>query len=380
MIVIFFHRHLLLSSSSFTFINTAPHSTCGLLRQAIGKNLFYFFGSTNKTNIVVVHIHFGMSGRFGTFPTNSAPPLKPTTRLVLQDGNDIIAHLSAMTCESGTLEDYDRWSAKLGPDPLREDADFERLWNTCGLPNCRAGKTSIGAVLMDQKRIAGVGNIYRAEILFKAKVHPETPANELGRAKFELVWYHCIDLMRKGVLQGSILTVDENDKLLPGGSTRRRYVYNQSKCLMCQSKVQSWNMKNRTCYACVTCQPLQSSIDVIQTSDVQVFNSRCAPEIGNDKKKKKRKRTSTSTSTPKSTTRPVKKIKRASKSKKCTKSKMKSAAAAALEKINAGEGRNVEHIALEDEHSLAVIAKSKSKKKKRSSSRRGSAKKPIVID
>merc|ERR1712166_892827 len=118
--------------------------------------------------------------------------------------------------------------------------------------------------------------------------------------------------------------------------------------------------KNRTCYACVTCQPLQSSIDVIQTSDVQVFNSRCAPEIGNDKKKKKRKRTSTSTSTPKS--------------------KMKSAAAAALEKINAGEGRNVEHIALEDEHSLAVIAKSKVKKKKRSSSRRGSAKKPIVID
>merc|ERR1712195_164756 len=301
-----------------------------------------------------------MSGRFGTFPTNSAPPLKPTTRLVLQDGNDIIAHLSAMTCESGTLEDYDRWSAKLGPDPLREDADFERLWNTCGLPNCRAGKTSIGAVLMDQKRIAGVGNIYRAEILFKAKVHPETPANELGRAKFELVWYHCIDLMRKGVLQGSILTVDENDKLLPGGSTRRRYVYNQSKCL--------------------TCQPLQSSIDVIQTSDVQVFNSRCAPEIGNDKKKKKRKRTSTSTSTPKSTTRPVKKVKRASKSKKSTKSKMKSAAAAALEKINAGEGRNVEHIALEDEHSLAVIAKSKAKKKKRSSSRRGSAKKPIVID
>lgn len=52
--------------------------------------------------------------------------------------------------------------AKLGPDPLREDADKERLWAVM-----QKSKKSIGQLLMDQTAVAGIGNIYRAEILFK---------------------------------------------------------------------------------------------------------------------------------------------------------------------------------------------------------------------
>lgn len=54
--------------------------------------------------------------------------------------------------------------AKLGPDPLREDADRERLWAVM-----QKSKKSIGQLLMDQSAVAGIGNIYRAEILFKAR-------------------------------------------------------------------------------------------------------------------------------------------------------------------------------------------------------------------
>lgn len=80
-----------------------------------------------------------------------------------------------------------------------------------------------GLVLMDQSMMAGVGNIYRAEILFKAKVHPETPANSLSRELFELVWHHSVDLLQRGFKTGSILTVDPEDARKLGQPWTRRY-------------------------------------------------------------------------------------------------------------------------------------------------------------
>ena len=59
---------------------------------------------------------------------------------------------------------YAALTAKLGPDPLREDADAEAVW-----ARMQASRKPVGLVLMDQSMIAGIGNIYRAEILFKAR-------------------------------------------------------------------------------------------------------------------------------------------------------------------------------------------------------------------
>ena len=61
---------------------------------------------------------------------------------------------------------YNDKSGKLGPDPLRQDADSERLWD-----KMRTSKKPVGGILMDQTAVAGIGNIYRAEILFKVLVH-----------------------------------------------------------------------------------------------------------------------------------------------------------------------------------------------------------------
>ena len=88
--------------------------------EAIGKNLFYFFAERDDKNIVVVHIHFGMSGRFITFnpstTTNTKPKTKLTTRLVLiSENHEVEAHLSAMTCEIGNMSQFENWCNKLGP-------------------------------------------------------------------------------------------------------------------------------------------------------------------------------------------------------------------------------------------------------------------------
>lgn len=60
-----------------------------------------------------------------------------------------------------------------------------------------------GLVLMDQSMVAGIGNIYRAEILYKAAMHPEQPAHTVDRAAFERVWYHSVDLLQKGYATGA---------------------------------------------------------------------------------------------------------------------------------------------------------------------------------
>ena len=78
--------------------------------------------------------------------------------------------------EHWTADGSELQRRKLGEDPLRDDADPERLWRKVA-----ASKKSIGALVMDQSCFTGPGNIYRAEILFKAGVHPDRPGNSLSR-------------------------------------------------------------------------------------------------------------------------------------------------------------------------------------------------------
>lgn len=114
--------------------------------EAIGKNLFYFFGEGEE--LVVVHIHFGMAGRcrISGFP---GPSATATTRLELRNEQDtIIAHVSAMTVQYAGIELYEKKYSALGPDPLREDADAERLWRSL-----RKSKKSVGQVLMAQELV-----------------------------------------------------------------------------------------------------------------------------------------------------------------------------------------------------------------------------------
>ncbi len=72
---------------------------------------------------------------------------------------------SQLVTELYAADYYNEKSGKLGPDPLRQDADSERLWD-----KLRTSKKPVGGILMDQTAVAGIGNIYRAEILFKVDI------------------------------------------------------------------------------------------------------------------------------------------------------------------------------------------------------------------
>jgi formamidopyrimidine-DNA glycosylase len=245
--------------------------------EAVGKNLFAFFGEANDP--VVVHVHFGMAGNWAVYDDVKSgnlpgPPTK-TNRLRLECAG-IVADLTAMTLQHGGMELYNDKRKKLGEDPLRDDADPEKLWTRVQKSN-----KSIGALIMDQSYFTGPGNIYRCEILFKAGVHPDKAGKDLEKSEFDMVWYHTVALLKRGYETGSILTVDPQEALAFGKPRMRRYIYNTSHCPRCTSPIKTWQINNRTCYACGRCQPLIKSEDTVVVTpqkDCLPFNSHCARE------------------------------------------------------------------------------------------------------
>lgn len=237
---------------------------------------------------VVVHIHFGMSGAFRTVAMPGPEP-SPTCRLQLTHPQaGLVAQLSAMTVAMGGLPLYWDRVSKLGPDPLREDADPERLWG-----RLQVSKKPVGQALMDQSMVAGLGNIYRAEVLFKSRVHPEQPSNTVTRSVFERLWHHSVTLLQRGFAEGSIITVDKEDAEKLGKPWTRRYVYNQRQCGFCHGPIRTWTMAARTVYCCENCQVLGGGVAaddldprrlsaMKESRHARLFKSHCAPDEQQD--------------------------------------------------------------------------------------------------
>ena len=92
--------------------------------------------------------------------------------------------------------------ARLGPDPLRPDADPARAW-----ARISRSQRPIGDLLLDQEVVAGVGNVYRAELLFRHRLHPLRPGRTLRVGQWRAMWEDLVVLMGEGVKTGTIDTV-----------------------------------------------------------------------------------------------------------------------------------------------------------------------------
>ena len=275
--------------------------------EAIGKNLFAFFSAVGTPSPdVVMHVHFGMSGRWSVVDASRAPDPTPTTRLCLK-GDGLVSHLSAMTVDHGGVDLFERKAAALGEDPLRSDADADALWTKVS-----SSSKSIGALLMDQARrtpsahapnpprpsylsraqltldspqacFAGVGNIFRCEILLVAGINPEKRGNELSRVEFDKVWAASVRLMTMAFELGSIVTVTPAEARSVGNPRLRRWLYNSRSCGKCGGRVRSWDIQGRTCYACDVCQPRTGGAPPVDAKEPTLFLSHCASEPLSDR-------------------------------------------------------------------------------------------------
>ncbi|AEW94113.1 MULTISPECIES: Fpg/Nei family DNA glycosylase [Streptomycetaceae] len=219
--------------------------------QAHGKHLFLGFGPLGW-----VHIHLGLFGKLGFGPA-PAPPAGDTVRLRLA-GDEHYADLRGPTaCELITDEEKRAIHDRLGPDPLRPGTG-DRAWERIS-----RSRTSVAALLMDQKVIAGVGNVYRAEVLFRQGIDPYRAGRGLTRAEWDAVWADLVALMREGVRFNRIDTVrPEHTPEAMGRPPRvddhggEVYVYRRagSPCLVCGTEVRTADLGNRNLFWCPGCQ------------------------------------------------------------------------------------------------------------------------------
>jgi endonuclease VIII len=204
-----------------------------------------------------LHIHLGLIGKvdFGVAPV---PAPVGQVRLRLANDTTYADLRGAMICEVMTDGERADLVARLGPDPLRDDADPDRAWR-----RIHRSRVPIGQLLMDQEVLGGVGNVYRAESLFRARLHPLTPGLLVKRSEWQKMWADIVMLMRSGVETGRIDTVtDEHTPDAMGRDPRRDdhggevYVYRRSgeRCHVCQSVIRTQVLAGRNLFWCPKCQ------------------------------------------------------------------------------------------------------------------------------
>ena len=214
-----------------------------------GKHLFYEFEGD-----VLLHVHLGLYGKFAV-GSGPAPEPRGALRLRMLADSTWVDLRGPTACEIQTPEDRDAVLARLGPDPLRKDADPDRAW-----ARISRSRTAIGALLMDQSVLAGVGNVYRAEALYRAGLSPFRPGREVPERLWDGMWADLKALLRAGVRAGHIVTTEREDRDRRSGPARREdrfYVYRRQglPCRRCGTEVRTELMVARNLFWCPVCQP-----------------------------------------------------------------------------------------------------------------------------
>jgi endonuclease VIII len=211
--------------------------------EAYGKHLIYRF-----ENGYALHIHLGLFGRFRTMKRPAAEP-KGEVRVRMVSPSHVVDINGPNTCKILDEAELLALTHRIGPDVLRKDADPDKAW-----ARISKSRVAIGQLLMDQSVMAGIGNIYRSEILWRQGVHPLRPGQTIQRDEFDRLWADAVLLLHIGVKNNAIITVDGVRK------SKSRYgervnIFNKPHCPSCAGNIQAFEIATRRAFMCETCQP-----------------------------------------------------------------------------------------------------------------------------
>lgn len=204
-----------------------------------------------------VHVHLGLYGAWTIRPGDSHPVVGQV-RWRLSHGSATADLRGPTVCEFLDPGAVDALIARLGPDPLRSDADPDRAWQ-----RVHSSRAPLATLLMDQRVLAGVGNIYRAELLFRHGLDPDLPGHQLDPDIWAALWADLVGLMSTGERSGRIDTVrPEHEPEAMGRAPRvddhggEVYVYRRADqpCLVCGMPVRRRALAGRNLYWCPSCQ------------------------------------------------------------------------------------------------------------------------------
>jgi endonuclease-8 len=219
---------------------------------AVGKHLGYDFGVI-EGQPRILHIHMGLYGDF----TEGHPPLpepRGALRLRIWTKHDWLELRGPTDCSLWTQSQWQSLLDRLGPDPLNRDRPTHML------ERIARRKTAIGLLLMDQSILSGVGNIYRAELLFRARLSPFRPGNQVPQQTLKALYKDAVQLMPHAMVDRRIVTTRPKDRPHRTGEAldeEAHYVYRRQgrPCFLCGTPVQTQLMAARNLFWCPTCQP-----------------------------------------------------------------------------------------------------------------------------
>jgi endonuclease-8 len=245
---------------------------------AVGKHLGYDFGKDR-----ILHVHLGLQGVF-TEGSGPLPPVRGALRLRMWNeaavkrpavpgvskrhawysedagtGNiepEKVAWVELrgpMDCTVYTQEMWEKLLTRLGPDPLNGDGPEKFI------EKVKKSKKAIGELLMDQSVAAGIGNIYRAELLFRARLNPFTPSKEVEESTLRSIWKEAGVLMKAGMVDRRIVTTKPADRPHTTGQALKEeahYVYRRQgrPCFISGTKILTKVMAGRNLFWCPVCQ------------------------------------------------------------------------------------------------------------------------------
>lgn len=218
-----------------------------------GKHILFDLGG-EKTLIV----HLRMSGRFSLLTAETENPkfthalfyFEDETRLVFDDQR----HFGLMKIVATPELHEAKELKKLAPEPFSDEFSHDYFRRAL-----KTSSRSMKEFLLDQTKVCGLGNIYAAEAMFAAAVHPETPANKLSAQKFVPLYDSIRAVLQMAISHAGELAVDPEN--LEGGyfsaeDTAGWYVYDREKepCRNCNTPIVRLKQGGRSTYFCRKCQ------------------------------------------------------------------------------------------------------------------------------
>jgi endonuclease-8 len=185
------------------------------------------------------------------------PPPIGAVRVRLQTEETVADLRGPTACEVMDPSQVEALLARLGPDPAADDSDAARERFVTRL---RKTATPVGLVLMDQSVVSGIGNIYRAELLYRAALDPHTPGKQVPLELANELWADWALLLEDGIRTGMMitrrgLTASERSKAVRSRA-ERNYVYKREglPCRVCGTNVLLEEIGARKLYWCPVCQ------------------------------------------------------------------------------------------------------------------------------
>ena len=227
----------------------------GAIMDAAGENSLSSIGAPRRAR---VHVRMseqttGLADEGEEWP----PPVVGQVRLRLLTESTCADLRGPTACELQTPDEVVATLAKLGPDPLVDDPEEgeERFTRVV-----RRKPTPIGLLLMDQNVVSGIGNVYRAELLYRARLDPHMPGRDVPEETVRQLWRDWSRLLRVGVETGQMMTMDdlspEDWRKAMGSRDDRHWVYHRTglPCRTCGTSIVLEEMGARKLYWCPSCQ------------------------------------------------------------------------------------------------------------------------------